>query len=89
MSAFVRLQAPYRAFIVPRLAVLNPDHHPAVFVAQDQHTYIRRVHVVGRVGDATVVDRGITAGEEIVLVGLDKLHDGQRVSIRTTENHVF
>jgi RND family efflux transporter MFP subunit len=89
MSAFVRLQTPYRAFIVPRLAVLNPDQYPVVFVALDQHAYIRRVHVVGRVRDAAMIDSGITAGEEIVLVGLDKLHDGQRVNIRATEKHDF
>jgi RND family efflux transporter MFP subunit len=89
MSAFVRLQAPYRAFIVPRLAVLNLDHRPAVFVARDQRAYIRHVHVVGRVHDATMIDSGITAGEEVVLVGLDKLHDGQKVSVRATENHTF
>jgi RND family efflux transporter MFP subunit len=89
MSAFVRLPTPHRAFVVPRLAVLDPDHRPAVFIAQDQHAYIRHVHVVGRVNDSTMIDNGLTTGEKIVLVGLDKLRDGQKVGIRATEDHAF
>lgn len=88
MSAFVRLQIPHRALIVPRLAVLDLDHHPTVFIAQDHHVYIRHVHVLGRVNDTTMIDSGLAAAEKIVLVGLDKLRDGQKVNIRAIENFV-
>jgi RND family efflux transporter MFP subunit len=85
MSAFVRIQSSGRAFVVPRLGILNPDRGPIAFVVRDQHVYIQHVHVTGHVGDALLVDDGLLAGDRIVLVGQYKLRSGQDIRVQSVE----
>lgn len=85
MSAFVSIQTSNKAFVLPRLSVLNPDHGSTVFVVQNDCAYIRRIRVVGRSGDTLLVSEGLSAGDKVVLVGTDKLRDGQKIHIRTVE----
>ncbi len=91
MSAFVRIQAPGKAFVVPRLAVLNADSGPTVFVVTVKSRFIdspahqQAVDVVGRSTDTIYIDRGLSANDTIVLVGLDNLQDGQQVHVTSTE----
>jgi len=86
MSAFVNLQDTTQAFIIPRLAVLNPDQDSAVFVVRNNHAYLQRVHIIGRSVDTIYIDAGIAAGDEVVLVGLDSLKNGQQVNVTGIEN---
>jgi RND family efflux transporter MFP subunit len=81
MSAFVRLQAQQSAFVVPRLAVLNPDRDSSVFVIRNGHATAQRVHIVGQTQNSYFIDSGLTPGEQIVVLPLDKLHDGQQVNV--------
>jgi len=86
MSAFVNLQDTSQAFIIPRLAVLNPDQDSAVFVVRNNHAFLQRVHIIGRSVDTIYIDAGIAAGDEVVLVGLDALQNGQQVNVTGIEN---
>jgi RND family efflux transporter MFP subunit len=86
MSAFVNLQDTSQAFIIPRLAVLNPDQDSAVFVVRNNHAYLQRVHIIGRSVDSIYIDAGIAASDEVVLVGLDSLQNGQQVNVTGIEN---
>ena len=86
MSAFVNLQDTTQALIIPRLAVLNPDQDSAVFVVRNNHAYLQRVHIIGRSVDTMYIDAGIATGDEVVLVGLDSLQNGQQVNITGIEN---
>ncbi len=86
MSAFVRLLGTNRAFSVPRLAVLNPDRESQVFVVRDQRVFLRQVHIVGRTVDTLFIDSGLNWGDAIVLVGLDRLQDGQKIHITHVES---
>jgi RND family efflux transporter MFP subunit len=81
MSAFVSLQAQQSAFVVPRLAVLNPDRDSSVFVIHNGHAVAQRVHIVGQTQSSYFIDSGLTPGEQIVLLPLDKLHDGQQINV--------
>lgn len=85
MSAFVRIQSGGQASVVPRLAVLNPDTESIVFVVRNQYAYIQHVHVAGRSVDSMYIDSGIAPGDQIVLVGLDKIQNGQKVHITQIE----
>ncbi len=85
MSAFVRIHGQVQAFALPRSSVLNPDQGATVFVVQDQYTFMRRVHVVGRSADKIFVDTGVSPGDTIVLVGIDKVQDGQQVNVTGIE----
>jgi RND family efflux transporter MFP subunit len=85
MSAFVRIQTPEQALVVPRLAVLNPSHGPVTFVVRDQYAYLQPVQVDTLIGDQILIHNGLKVGDRVVLVGLDTLRNGQRVHIRSVE----
>lgn len=86
MSAFVRIQAANKqAFVLPRLTVLNADHEPTVFVVHGSQAYLQRVHVIGRAVEMLYVDKGVAEGDRVVLVGNDRLHNGDNVHIVRVE----
>jgi RND family efflux transporter MFP subunit len=85
MSAFANIQTPTRALAVPRLAVLNLDSSAAVFVVRNQRAHLQPVQVVGRSVDTIFVNGGITAGDQLVLVGANSVQDGQLVHITRIE----
>ncbi len=87
MSAFVRIQGQLNAFVVPRLAVLNPDHESTVFMIRAGHAYITQVHIVGRSETSVFVDAGLTRGDLILLLPADKvLSNGQAVLVTETKS---
>jgi RND family efflux transporter MFP subunit len=81
MSAFVRIQSQTNAFVVPQLAVLNPDRESAVFEIRNNHTYITNVHVIGRSDNSIYIDQGLSPNDKIVLLPLNHMHEGQYVNI--------
>lgn len=86
MSAFIRIQSQGTAYVVPRLAVLNPDHESIVFVVRNNHVYTKYVHVAGRSASSIYLDAGLAADDVIVLIPLDKLYDGRQVTITHLEH---
>lgn len=85
MSAFVRIQGQVNAFVVPRLAVLNPDHESSVFEIHNGHAYIKAVHVVGRSTNDVYVDDGLTGNDLIVLLPIQRIRQGQEVNVVSTK----
>jgi RND family efflux transporter MFP subunit len=86
MSAFVNIQSTASSLAVPRLAVLNQDSNPQVFVVgSDGRAHLTSVHVVGRSADFIYVDSGLTAGQEVVVQGLDTLLDNQQIKVDSVE----
>jgi multidrug efflux system membrane fusion protein len=85
MSAFVRIQGSNQAFGLPRVAVLNSDHAPTVFVVRNQHAHLRAVRVVGHSSNTVFVGSGLSKGDKVVVVGVDTLHDGQAVHVARVE----
>ncbi len=88
MSAFVSIQSSGQALVVPRLAVLNPDTESIVFIVRNQYAYMQHVHVAGRSVNSIYIDSGIKSGDQIVLVGLDSLQNGQKVHITHVEQAI-
>ena len=82
MSAFVRIQVPTKAYVVPRLAVLNPDHEAVVFVVRNSVGSIQHVQVIGRSASNIYIEGNIAPGDAIVIRPLDSLHDGQAVTVK-------
>jgi RND family efflux transporter MFP subunit len=81
MSALVNVQTAIQAMVVPRLSVLSPEATASVFVVRDQIVHLQQVQVLGRSVTSIYITGNIFPGEQIVLVGLDTLRDGQRVRI--------
>ena len=86
MSAFIQIQLQQESIVVPRLAVLSSNREATVFIVREQHVYLQHVQVIGREHDVLLLASGVDPGDEVVLVGLDKLHEGQQVQIRSVEN---
>jgi RND family efflux transporter MFP subunit len=85
MSAYVRIQTPAKAMTVPRLAVLNADSFASVFVVHGAQAYQQPVHVVGRSVGTVIVDKGLSPGDKVVLVGLDSMRNGETVHVMAVE----
>ncbi len=82
MTATVVLTEPsLHAVQIPLSAVLDEGHGPNVFVLDEKAgTIAIRSVTVARFGsDAAVVTEGLSNGERIVLLGVQKLQSGQRV----------
>ena len=87
MSAFVSIQKSVHALVVPRLAVLNPGLESVVFIVRNKHAYLQHVQVLGYAGDSILIGTGLSAGDRIVLVGLNSLRNGQEVHVTSVEGN--
>jgi RND family efflux transporter MFP subunit len=85
MSAFVRIQTPERALVVPRLAILNPSHEPVTFIVRNQFASLQPVQIDALIGDQFLIHTGLKVGDQIVLVGQNTLRNNQRVHVRSVE----
>jgi multidrug efflux pump subunit AcrA (membrane-fusion protein) len=82
MSAFVRIQIPVLAYVVPRLAVLNPDHGAVVFVVRNKQVHLQYVQVIGRSASDLYINGNLIPGDNVVIRPLDSLRDGQGVTVK-------
>ena len=86
MSAFVQVQSQQTAFVIPRIAVLNPDTESSVFKVLNGHAYMQQVHVVGSNPNVFYVDSGLSPKDQIVILPLNRLHQGQAITINAVEH---
>ncbi|BCL84284.1 efflux RND transporter periplasmic adaptor subunit [Ktedonobacteria bacterium brp13] len=88
MNAYVHIRSEVNAFAVPRICVLNPDQESAVYTIRNGRVYMQQVHVIGSSpdGNQTYVDAGLTAGEKIVVLPLNRMHEGLPINIGTIEH---
>jgi len=78
------VQVPYRsgvAAVVRRMAVLNLDLSPSMFVVQGDEVQLRQVQVGAEDGSDVQIVSGIRPGEQYVLVGNENLASGERVRV--------
>jgi multidrug efflux system membrane fusion protein len=69
------------ATVVPAAALQHGPDGDFVFVVQKDGTaHVHPVHVSLAQGTMLVVDKGVAPGEEVVVDGAEKLHDGSKVS---------
>jgi RND family efflux transporter MFP subunit len=85
MSAFARIETTTKALSVPRLAVLDTSGDATVYVARAGVAHLQSVQVVGRSADTIYIGGGIQPGDQIILVGIDGVQDGQNVKITGVE----
>jgi multidrug efflux system membrane fusion protein len=71
------------AVIIPTAAIQRSPQSTFVYVVKEDSTVEVRNIVVGLTeGDDAVVDSGVTAGEVVVVDGIDKLQQGAKVTVR-------
>jgi RND family efflux transporter MFP subunit len=82
----VLLQERPAAVVVPQAAVLENQGAASVFVVgPDQTVQARSVRMGPRVGTQWVVEDGLTAGEQVIVKGLQQVQPGMRVSPTVAE----
>jgi len=71
------------AVIVPTAALQRSQQSTYVYLVKpDQTTTMRPVEVQLTDGDQAVIARGLSAGDVVVIDGVDKLQEGSKVSVR-------
>jgi multidrug efflux system membrane fusion protein len=83
LNVLLTLTTVPNAVVVPSQAIQTGQDGPYVFVIKPDHTVEPRTIVPGAVmGNETVVERGIAAGDPVVTDGQIRLTPGARVEIR-------
>lgn len=76
------------AVLIPFRAVQLSDAGKFVFVIKPDHTVVRRTVTTGpSKGEQVVIEKGVTAGEQVVTQGVDHLNDGSTVKIEPAQAH--
>ncbi len=65
--------------VIPKAALGSEKGHDFVWVVKDGRAEQRTVTAAPSMGDETTVTKGLAAGEQVVVEGADKLHEGGRV----------
>ena len=65
--------------VVPQAALISDQQGTYVFVVVDGKAEIRRLTLGAERGADTIVDTGLTGGEQVVVQGLQSLRAGQAV----------
>jgi RND family efflux transporter MFP subunit len=88
MIASIRLPLTIHAYVIPQISVLNPSHESAIYVLRNGHVYLKQVHVVDQSPDGTsyYVDNGITPNDQIIILPLNRLHEGMPVTVQSIEH---
>lgn len=85
LEAYVQVAATQQAAVaVPKLAVLNIDFNPTVFVVQADVARMRQVRIGIADQDKVEILSGISPGDLCVVVGNQSLSDGASVRIVST-----
>lgn len=67
--------------VVPAQAIVDQDGNTAVFVLDHDHVSARTVTLAQRGAESSTVERGLHAGERVVIAGMHSLSDGMRVKL--------
>jgi RND family efflux transporter MFP subunit len=85
LQAYVRISATQQAAVaVPKVAVLNIDFNPTVFVVSGDVAHLRQVRI--GIADQNKVEilSGLRPGDMCVVVGNQSLQDGSRVRVTSS-----
>jgi membrane fusion protein, multidrug efflux system len=78
----LRLRVETGAIVVPSSAVTVGQNGTQIFVIKDNKAELRPVTVRRNVGDETIIEEGLQAGEKVVTNGQSRLVPGAQVAIK-------
>ena len=89
VNARLLLDTRRNAVIIPTAAIQRSPQSTFVYVIKPDNTAeVRNIVSTLTEGDEAAVDSGLTAGESVVIDGVDKLQQGTKVSVRMAEPKV-
>jgi multidrug efflux system membrane fusion protein len=87
ISAKLLVDTLRNAVVVPTAALQQSPQSVYVFIVKpDQTVEIRNVDVLMTQGDDTAIRQGVSAGETVVIDGVDKLQSGTRVAMAGSDS---
>jgi multidrug efflux system membrane fusion protein len=86
VNARLLLETKHGAVIVPTAAIQRSPQSTFVYVIkEDNSADVRNITVGTTEGDDAMVDKGLDAGEKVVIDGIDKLQQGTKVNVRMAD----
>ena len=83
----LRVETQHNVAIVPDAAIQRTSQNTVVYVVKpDQTVTVRQVTVSATEGGDTSVSTGLSAGEMVVVNGVDKLQEGSKVEVRMNDD---
>jgi membrane fusion protein, multidrug efflux system len=83
VNARLLVETKHGAVIVPSAAIQRSPQSTFVYVVKEDNTVeVRNITVGTTEGDDAAVEKGLEAGERVVIDGIDKLNQGTRVTVR-------
>ncbi len=79
MRVAVQGETPEEKVVVPQAALLADQEGVYVFVVQDGKAMVKRIKTGGEMGTGTIVEQGLSPGEQVVVTGLQTLRPGAPV----------
>jgi membrane fusion protein, multidrug efflux system len=79
VSVAVEAGAPQDKVVVPQAALIADQQGVYVFAVQDGKAVVKRIKTGAESGPNTVVEDGLTGGEQIIVEGLQSIRPGQPV----------
>jgi len=70
---------PQNVIEIPQVALNYEPYGASVYVIQKGHAHLQYVQVGNRIGDQAVITRGLKPGQQVVVAGQNKLHEGALV----------
>jgi multidrug efflux system membrane fusion protein len=83
----LRLSTSHNVVIIPAAAIQRGPIGTFVYVVENGAAHIRQVTTGSDVGNNIAIEKGLSAGEAIVVDGADRLTDGVKVDERKTTTH--
>ena len=88
VNARLRVETRHNAILMPVAAVQRGTQGTFVYVVgQDKSVAIRPVTLGPVSGDIVAIEKGLSAGEQVVTDGTDKLREGAKVEVTTPGAH--
>lgn len=85
-SVYIQISVQMMLPTVPELAVINPDADSIVFLYANGRAHVQSVVVATRDNNLIGIQNGLSAGQEVILVGQYQLTDNEPVIVAGTEH---
>ncbi len=78
---FIEIANYENVFVIPEETLTETDLGPAVFIAKDGIAEMRIIEIIGRSKNEIAIKDGLKVGENLIVVGFQKLIHGEKVTV--------
>ena len=78
---FIEIANYENVFVIPEETLTETDLGPAVFIAKDGIAEMRIIEIIGRSKNEIAIKDGLKVGENLIVVGFQKLIQGEKVTV--------